>query len=45
MRGSGPFVLEIPALTHIRPDRSAAVEAIFDMLKDGWKPPGDLERR
>ncbi|MFF3865304.1 TetR/AcrR family transcriptional regulator [Micromonospora sp. NPDC001898] len=34
------FVLEIPALTRSRRDRQAAVEAIFDILTHGWKPPG-----
>jgi AcrR family transcriptional regulator len=33
------FVLEIPALVRGRPDRRAAVEAIFDILTYGWKPP------
>ncbi|MEU5087664.1 TetR/AcrR family transcriptional regulator [Streptomyces sp. NPDC021356] len=33
------FVLEIPALTHARPDRRAAVEEVFDILTHGWKPP------
>ncbi len=33
------FVLEIPALVRGRQDRRAAVEAIFDILTHGWKPP------
>ncbi|MEU9240313.1 TetR/AcrR family transcriptional regulator [Streptomyces sp. NPDC048385] len=34
------FVLEIPALARGRQDRRAAVEAVFDILAHGWKPPG-----
>ncbi|MBM2618569.1 TetR family transcriptional regulator [Actinoplanes sp. LDG1-06] len=30
------FVLDIPALTSTRPDRRAAVETIFELLRDGW---------
>jgi AcrR family transcriptional regulator len=33
------FVVEIPALTRGRPDRAAAVEAVFDLLRNGWTPP------
>ncbi len=33
------FVVEIPALTRNRPDRRAAVETIFDILRNGWTPP------
>ncbi|MGA5300672.1 TetR/AcrR family transcriptional regulator [Nucisporomicrobium flavum] len=34
------FVLDIPALTRGRPDLRAAVDAMFDMLIHGWRPPG-----
>ncbi|MEV8509180.1 helix-turn-helix domain-containing protein [Actinoplanes sp. NPDC051475] len=34
------FVLEIPALTRDRRNRTAAVETIFDILEQGWEPPG-----
>lgn len=33
------FVLEIPALARGRQDRRAAVDAIFDILTQGWQPP------
>lgn len=33
------FVLEIPALAADRADRGGAVEQIFAILADGWKPP------
>ncbi|GIJ46733.1 TetR family transcriptional regulator [Virgisporangium aliadipatigenens] len=33
------FVLEIPALTRDRPDPAAAVDEIFDILTNGWRPP------
>lgn len=33
------YVLEIPALARHQKDRLAAVETIFEMLSDGWKPP------
>jgi len=33
------FVLQIPVLARGRPDRRAAVEAIFDILTRGWEPP------
>jgi AcrR family transcriptional regulator len=33
------FVLEIPALTRGRPDHRAAIDAIFDILTHGWRPP------
>ncbi|KIF74777.1 TetR family transcriptional regulator [Streptomyces sp. 150FB] len=34
------FVLEIPTLARGREDRRAAVEAVFDILTNGWEPPG-----
>jgi AcrR family transcriptional regulator len=34
------FVLEIPNIARAQADRRAAVEAIFDILTHGWKPPG-----
>jgi AcrR family transcriptional regulator len=36
------FVLEIPALTRGRPDRPAAVDTIFDIVRRGWTPPTQL---
>lgn len=33
------FVLEVPALARTRRDRRQAVEAIFDLLAHGWRPP------
>ncbi|MFD3581261.1 TetR/AcrR family transcriptional regulator [Streptomyces sp. NPDC058683] len=33
------FVLEIPMLARGRQDRRTAVDAIFDILTHGWKPP------
>ncbi|MFE5158381.1 TetR/AcrR family transcriptional regulator [Streptomyces sp. NPDC056697] len=33
------FVLEIPTLARGRQDRRAAVDAIFDILTQGWQPP------
>lgn len=33
------FVLEIPVLAGLRPDRRAAVEQLFDLLAHGWRPP------
>ncbi|GAA1680672.1 TetR/AcrR family transcriptional regulator [Streptomyces yatensis] len=33
------FVLEVPALARGRRDRRAAVDAIFDILTQGWQPP------
>lgn len=33
------FVLEIPALTRDRPDPASAVDEIFDILTNGWRPP------
>jgi AcrR family transcriptional regulator len=30
------FVLEIPTLTRGRSDRAAAVDAVFDLLRNGW---------
>ncbi|MER5479440.1 TetR/AcrR family transcriptional regulator [Streptomyces sp. NPDC002734] len=33
------FVLEIPVLARGQKDRRAAVEEIFDILADGWRPP------
>ncbi|GAA4488600.1 TetR/AcrR family transcriptional regulator [Actinoallomurus oryzae] len=34
------FVLQIPVLARGRPDRRAAVEALFDLLAHGWEPAG-----
>lgn len=31
------FVLEIPALTRGAPDRTAAVDQVFDILRNGWR--------
>ncbi|MFD5386740.1 TetR/AcrR family transcriptional regulator [Streptomyces sp. NPDC127074] len=33
------FVLEIPTLARGRQDHRAAVDAIFDILTQGWQPP------
>jgi AcrR family transcriptional regulator len=33
------FVLEIPALTRDRPERRAAVDTIFAILRSGWSAP------
>ncbi|SED53147.1 TetR/AcrR family transcriptional regulator [Streptomyces melanosporofaciens] len=33
------FVLEVPALARGQQDRRAAVDAIFDILTQGWQPP------
>jgi AcrR family transcriptional regulator len=33
------FVMEIPALTRDRPDPAGAVDEIFDILANGWRPP------
>ncbi|NUT46027.1 MAG: TetR family transcriptional regulator [Saccharothrix sp.] len=33
------FVLDIPSLTRDRRDRREAVEAIFELIEHGWRPP------
>ncbi|CAL9472186.1 hypothetical protein SUDANB145_02850 [Streptomyces sp. enrichment culture] len=33
------FVLDAPALAQGRPDHRAAIEEIFGILTDGWRPP------
>ncbi|MGY4961974.1 TetR/AcrR family transcriptional regulator [Streptomyces sp. 900105245] len=33
------FVLEVPALAQGQKDRRAAVEELFDILANGWRPP------
>jgi AcrR family transcriptional regulator len=33
------FVLEVPVLAYGQKDRQAAVEEIFDILRDGWRVP------
>ncbi|MEU4658501.1 helix-turn-helix domain-containing protein [Streptomyces sp. NPDC023723] len=33
------FVLDVPALAQGRPDHKAAVEELFTILTDGWRPP------
>jgi AcrR family transcriptional regulator len=33
------FVLQVPSLIRGRPDPSAAVEQVFDILTRGWRPP------
>ncbi|AEN10652.1 MULTISPECIES: TetR/AcrR family transcriptional regulator [unclassified Streptomyces] len=38
------FVLDVPALARGRQDRRAAIQAIFDILTHGWKPPGTPSR-
>jgi AcrR family transcriptional regulator len=34
------FVLEVPVLARGREDQGAAVDALFTMLRKGWRPPG-----
>ncbi|MFC7263514.1 TetR/AcrR family transcriptional regulator [Streptomyces lutosisoli] len=34
------FVLEVPVLAQGQKDRRAAVEEVFDILANGWQPPG-----
>jgi AcrR family transcriptional regulator len=34
------FVLEVPALAQGQKDHRAAVEEVFDILANGWRPPG-----
>ncbi|MEV7325095.1 TetR/AcrR family transcriptional regulator [Streptomyces sp. NPDC093970] len=34
------FVLEIPGLAQRQKDRGAAVEEVFGILGNGWRPPG-----
>jgi hypothetical protein len=40
-RSSGPFAIEIPALTRGRSDPRAAVETIFGILAHGWTDAGN----
>ncbi|MFF4317046.1 TetR/AcrR family transcriptional regulator [Streptomyces sp. 900105755] len=38
------FVLEVPGLAQRQEDRRAAVEGVFDILTNGWQPPGTPAR-
>ncbi|MFJ8825212.1 TetR/AcrR family transcriptional regulator [Streptomyces sp. NPDC102467] len=35
------FALDVPALAQGQKDRRAAVEEVFDILANGWRPPGE----
>ncbi|QMU75094.1 TetR family transcriptional regulator [Streptacidiphilus sp. PB12-B1b] len=39
------FVLDIPGIARSRPDRRAAVEAVFAILAHGWEPPTGARTR
>lgn len=37
------FVLEVPVLAQGQTDRRAAIEEVFDILTNGWRPPSARE--
>ena len=38
-RAIARYVVEIPSIVRAAPDRDAAIDAVFDLLQNGWRDP------